>query len=57
MVAFGIVCAPAGLWLWNGLGPHFGIKVPNGKVDRTAALGALAVLFITVIAELLISAR
>ena len=57
LVAFGIVCAPVGLWLWNGLGPHFGFKDASGKVDRTATLGTLAVLFITVLAELLISSR
>ncbi len=53
MIVFGIACAPAGLSLWNGLGPHFGLKDPKGKVDRAAALGTLALLVITVIVELL----
>ncbi len=53
MLFFGLVCVPVGIWLWNGLGPHFGLKNPKGKVDRAAALGTLALLLITVIVELL----
>ena len=52
MVAFGLFCASAGLWLWNGLGPHFGLKEARGNVDRKVALFTLALLMATVIAEL-----
>jgi hypothetical protein len=56
-IAFGLVSAPAGLWLWNGLGPSFGLKDANGNVNRTAALGTLSLLAITLIAEVLIDSR
>ena len=57
MIVFGVVCSAAGLWLWNRLGPHFGLKQAKRKVDRSAALGMPAILFITVIVELLASSR
>jgi hypothetical protein len=57
MIAFGLACAPLGVWLWNGLGPHFGLNPNNGKVDRTAALTMLALLLLTVLAECLGSSR
>ena len=57
LVAFGLASAPVGLWLWNGLGPHFGLKDGTGRVDRRAAVGMLAVVLATVIAEALIDAR
>jgi hypothetical protein len=57
MIIFGVVSSAAGLVLWNGLGPHFGLKQAKGKVDRSAALGMPAILFITVIVELLASSR
>ena len=57
MVAFGLFCASAGLWLWNGLGPHFGLKEARDKVDSAAAVFTLALLMATVIAELLTSAQ
>jgi Peptidase M50B-like len=57
MIVFGVVCSATGLWLWNGLGPHFGLNQAKGKVDRSAALAMPAILLITVIVELLASSR
>ena len=57
MVVFGIVCAAAGLWLWNRLGSHFGLKEAEGKVDQPAALGMLLLLVITLIAETMADSR
>ena len=34
--------ASAGLWLWNGLGPSFGLGPAGGKVDRRATIVAVA---------------
>jgi hypothetical protein len=28
---------PLGLYLWNGLGPNFGLRAAAGKVDHRAA--------------------
>jgi hypothetical protein len=55
--AFGVVTVPAGLWLWHGLGPHFGLGPARGRVSLAAAytclaaLGALVVLGIVVDGE------
>ena len=34
---FGVVSVIAGLWLWNGLGLHFGVGPAKGRVDTSAA--------------------
>jgi hypothetical protein len=34
---FGLLMCPAGVALWNGLGPEFGLGRGHGKVDATAA--------------------
>ena len=52
---FGIPALAIGLWLWNGLGPHFGLGQSAGRVDRRAALGVAAALIIVVVAELVLS--
>jgi hypothetical protein len=39
---FAALTAPAGLWLWNGLGPHFGLGKSNGAVSREVAYVTLA---------------
>lgn len=39
---FGAAAAPAGLALWNGQGPHFGLGPANGRVSAPAAYAALA---------------
>ena len=42
MLLFGLICVPTGLFLWNGLGPQFGLGEAGGKVDHKAALATLA---------------
>jgi hypothetical protein len=39
---FTALTAPAGLWLWNGLGPHFGLGKSNGAVSREVTYVTLA---------------
>ena len=39
LIAFGLPTIAAGLYLWHGLGPHFGLGGARGKVDRKAAVG------------------
>ena len=49
---FGVVTLPLGLYLWNGLGPKFGLSTAAGNVDHRAAYGSCALLVVTVILEL-----
>ncbi len=57
LILFGLVCAPLGLWLWNGLGPHFGLGKAKGAVDGRAVLWALGLVLIIVGVEILIGHR
>ena len=54
---FGASTIPLGLWLWNGLGPHFGLGAAAGKVERRAAHLCCALLLLTVILEVVLSSR
>ena len=36
LIAFGLACVPCGLYLWHGLGPHYGLGEAKGRVDRRA---------------------
>ncbi len=36
LIAFGLVSAAAGMWLWNGLGPHYGLGKSRAGWDRRA---------------------
>lgn len=54
---FGGVSFPFGLYLWNRLGPHFGLGEAAGKVDHRAAYFSCALLLLTVITELALSSR
>ncbi len=41
--SFGAITVPAGVWLWHGQGPHFGLGlVGRGKVNVVAAYLCLA---------------
>jgi hypothetical protein len=41
LLLFGLLTAPLGLYLWNGIGPKFGLGEANGKVSRPAAIISL----------------
>ena len=49
---FGLLTIPVGLWLWNGLGPHFGLGAACGEVDHAVAYAVAALLVATVAVEL-----
>ncbi len=57
LIAFGVAAIAIGFYLWNGLGPHFGLGEANGNVNRKAALGTFLVLLLVVLVELLVAAR
>lgn len=57
LIAFGFAAVPAGLALWHGLGPQFGLGGARGEVDRRAAAGSLVLLVIVVVVESLIDLR
>ena len=52
---FGLVAFLLGLYLWNGLGPHFGLGASAGKVDHRAAYVSCVLLLLTVIVALLLN--
>jgi hypothetical protein len=52
---FGAATFPLGLYLWNGLGPHFGLGAAAGKVDHRAAYVCCGLLVLTVILEVALS--
>lgn len=57
LLAFGLPAIAAGLFLWNGLGPYFGLGPSRGKVDRTAAVGVTIALLLVACAAVLIGNR
>lgn len=48
---FGMVSVPLGLYLWNGLGPSFGLGRAGGKVDHIAAYCSAALLLVLIVLE------
>jgi hypothetical protein len=57
LIAFGLVCAPVGLWLWNGLGPHYGLGTSKGEVDRRAVQWSVGLVLMIVVVEMLAGSR
>ena len=53
LVAFGLPTIAAGLYLWNGLGPSFGLGDARGRVDRKAAVGVAIALACVILVLLL----
>lgn len=54
---FGLLVAPAGLVLWNGLGPKFGWGKNAQPVSLSLAWGCMTVLIVTIVIELLLSSK
>jgi hypothetical protein len=52
---FGAACFPLGLYLWNGLGPHFGLGTAAGNVDNRAVYVSCGLLVLTVMLEMALS--
>lgn len=56
LVAFGVTAAAAGLRMWHGLGPVFGLQRPGGEVDRKAAIVAAGLLVGWIVVFLIVGA-
>ncbi len=54
---FGAITIPIGLWLWNGLEPHFGLGPNASTPDPMVCYVVTALLVIVVLLELLLSTR
>lgn len=54
LLLYGIPSVAAGLWCWNGLGPHFGLGPAHSVVDRSAAWAMTGLLFLIIIMELVL---
>lgn len=52
LILFALLIIPPGFYLWNGLGPKFGIGKANGSVNRPAALISLTLFLLIIAAEL-----
>ena len=57
LIGFGVVAVAAGLYLWNGLGPYFGLGPSRGQVDRKAAVGVTVALLVVVVLEAFLANR
>ncbi len=52
LVLAGLPIAAAGLWVWNGLGSHFGFGESRGRVSRGDAYAMTALTLVLILAEL-----
>jgi hypothetical protein len=57
LLIFGVPFSGLGLWLWNGLGPQFGLRSASGKIDARVVIGLGFALTIIVLLELWLSPR
>ena len=57
MVIFGICTVSLGLCFWHRQGPHFGLAVAGGKVNRQAVIVSVALLMAIVTVELIINSK
>jgi len=57
MMAFGILSALFGLYLWHRQGPHFGLGEAKGNVDRRAVIASAALFAAITLAELVANSR
>lgn len=55
LLSFGLVCVPCGFWLWNGLGPAFGLGSDGRPVQARLALTVLVATIVLAGVELLLS--
>ena len=54
---FGAITIPSGLWLWHGLGMHFGMGEARGRVDSRHAYVMAGLAVAVIVSELICSVR
>jgi hypothetical protein len=54
LLLYGLPTVAAGLWFWNGLGPHFGLGQAQFNVDRTATWGMTGLLSLIIMVEIMV---
>lgn len=54
---FGIITAPVGLWLWHGLGPHFGLRSKITTLDRRIVYGTFFGCTLLIILALIVNGK
>ena len=54
LIVFAVSTVPAGFWLWNGLGPRFGLGDQPEPIGNWESTMALLLLFLTVVVEILV---
>jgi len=54
---FGAITMPAGLWLWHGQGPNFGLGTGHGKVHPGVAYASLAVFVLLLVVGFVVDGR
>ncbi|MEI6147725.1 MAG: hypothetical protein WCS01_01385 [bacterium] len=57
LILFGIATVPLGLYLWNGLGRHFGLGEAQGKVSRSATAVSACLFVAAVAVEMMVGSR
>ena len=57
LILFGVISITLGLYLWNGLGPAFGLGASKGRINRGAAITSFILLVVIVGTELAIGNR
>jgi hypothetical protein len=57
LVLLGVAAVAGGLYLWNGLGPDFGLGDARGRVDRRAAWCVTVALAALIVLEVAVSGR
>jgi hypothetical protein len=57
LILFGLAASSLGLYVWNGLGPHFGLAGAKGKVSKSAALLSAAIFLVIFAVEMVLGNR
>ena len=57
LIFYGVVAFPLGLFLWNGLGVHFGFGKAQGAVDRKTSVGTFVCVLLVIAVEFVVGSR